>query len=173
MKYQDLFNNFLLNFGRGELQRLFGYSVSETSLQKVASLAQRLFSLQSSDHEAGVTVQMSSNGCIDDLSEFGININFQAPERFLVDISSENGVSIFDGSYLTSVSIHEEGYDESEATNHHSVIDKNVNLRWLKDACDMIVKKGGSQLSGDELAMALCRVLESDKAGDEVLMIVP
>ncbi|KAJ8643830.1 hypothetical protein MRB53_005578 [Persea americana] len=153
---------------KGELQRLFGYSVSETSLQKVASLAQRLFSLQSSDHEAGVTVQMSSNGCIDDLSEFGININFQAPERFLVDISSENGVSIFDGSYLTSVSIHEEGYDESEATNHHSVIDKNVNLRWLKDACDMIVKKGGSQLSGDELAMALCRVLESDKAGDEI-----
>lgn len=118
-------------------------------------------------------MQMSSNGCVDDLIEFGININFQAPVRFLVDKSIENGVSIFDGSYLTSDSVHEEGYDEFEATNHHSVIDKNVNLRWLKDACDMIVKKGGSQLSGDELAMALCRVLESDKAGDEVLMIVP
>ncbi|OAY65889.1 hypothetical protein ACMD2_26336, partial [Ananas comosus] len=43
-----------------------------------------------------------------------------------------------------------------------------VNLRWLKDACDMIVKGGGSLLSGDELAMALSRVLLSNKAGDEI-----
>lgn len=129
--------------------------------------------MQSTNDEAEVTWQVSSIGCVDDLSEFGININFQAPSRFLLDVSSDNGVSIFDGSYLTNVSIPGEGYHESESANHHSVIDKNVNLRWLKDVCDMIVKKGGSQLSGDELAMALCRVLESDKAGDEVLMISP
>jgi activating signal cointegrator complex subunit 3 len=44
-----------------------------------------------------------------------------------------------------------------------------VNLRWLKDQCDLIATSGGSMLSGDELAMALCRVLRSNKAGDEVL----
>ena len=43
-----------------------------------------------------------------------------------------------------------------------------VNLRWLNEACDLIVKGGGSQLSRNELAMALCRVLLSNKAGDEV-----
>ncbi|RRT57594.1 hypothetical protein BHE74_00036487 [Ensete ventricosum] len=52
--------------------------------------------------------------------------------------------------------------------DHNSTADlKTINLRWLKDACDLIVKNGASQLSGDELAMALCRVLLSDKAGDE------
>jgi activating signal cointegrator complex subunit 3 len=47
-----------------------------------------------------------------------------------------------------------------------------VSLRWLKDRCALITKSGGSLLSGDELTMTLCRVLLSNKAGDEVFNVL-
>jgi len=46
-----------------------------------------------------------------------------------------------------------------------------VSLRWLKDQCNLITRSDGS-FSGDELAMALCRVLLSNKAGDEVFNVL-
>ncbi|KAL6011996.1 hypothetical protein ACLOJK_002466 [Asimina triloba] len=148
---------------RRELQELLGYCVSDNSLQKVASLARTLSALQSNDHDTQLINDKSTGECLDDSSEFGANISFQEPARFLLEIPLENGVHVVDESYATSIS------NDHESVNHQPTIEKeNVNLRWLKNACDQIVMKGGSLLSGDELAMALCRVLESDKAGDEI-----
>ncbi|KAL2639649.1 hypothetical protein AAZV13_06G182700 [Glycine max] len=45
---------------------------------------------------------------------------------------------------------------------------EKFNLTWLRDACDKIVKNCNSQLSQDELAMAICRVLYSEKPGEEI-----
>ncbi|XP_077223084.1 U5 small nuclear ribonucleoprotein helicase [Tasmannia lanceolata] len=134
------------NTQRVELQSSLGYSASESSLR-----------------------ESQTNGCLDNLSEFGTDLNFQEPPRFLVDIPLENCVSLTNETYLTSASLPDEWSYDSDSTHQHSGAEKGaVNLRWLKDACDLIVKKGCSQLSGDELAMALCRVLDSDKAGDEI-----
>ncbi|KAJ7519602.1 hypothetical protein O6H91_20G045600 [Diphasiastrum complanatum] len=61
--------------------------------------------------------------------------------------------------------------------NHHfsdgelwgKVKEIGVSLRWLKEICDDIYSAGtGLDLSGDELALAICRVLESDASGDEI-----
>ncbi|KAG0485406.1 hypothetical protein HPP92_009485 [Vanilla planifolia] len=43
-----------------------------------------------------------------------------------------------------------------------------VNLRMLKDACEEIFNQGNTELSGDDLAMTLSRILLSNKAGDEI-----
>ncbi|GKC89958.1 hypothetical protein Tco_1150607 [Tanacetum coccineum] len=42
------------------------------------------------------------------------------------------------------------------------------DLEWLGNECSRIVNSSASQLPQDELAMAICRVLDSDKAGDEI-----
>ncbi|OVA13103.1 hypothetical protein BVC80_8285g13 [Macleaya cordata] len=90
-----------------ELQKLLGYNVPDVKIQKVASLAQRLFILQPSGHEAATVSEAQVDG-------------------------------------------------------------GKVDLRWLREECDHIVNRSGSQLSGDELAMTLCQVLDSDKAVDEI-----
>ncbi|CAM8905302.1 unnamed protein product [Rhodiola kirilowii] len=51
----------------------------------------------------------------------------------------------------------------------NTIVDKaSVDLNWLHDACGSIIKKSTSQLPCDELAMAICRVLDSHKPGDEI-----
>ncbi|KAK3440303.1 hypothetical protein EUGRSUZ_B00583 [Eucalyptus grandis] len=150
---------------KGELQKLVGRVVSETCLQKVASQAQRLSGLQPRDHRA---VAEETNGDMDDV-EFGADLAFHAPSRFLVDISVENG-ELLDEETSTSVSsVHDiwqdaGGYKYSQTASSG----RNYDLSWLRDACDNIVKGNSSSLSRDELAMAICRVLESDKPGEEI-----
>lgn len=113
-----------------------------------------------------------TDGLCESNPEFGFNITFQAPARFLLDVPLENGVATTGDSY-TGSSIFREKHDYYvEATHHLNAAREVVNLRWLKGACDLIVEGGGSLLTGDELAMALCRVLVSNKAGDEVHIII-
>ncbi|KAF3438089.1 hypothetical protein FNV43_RR20845 [Rhamnella rubrinervis] len=152
-----------------ELQKLIGRTISDSSLRKAASQAHQLSGLQPCDHEAALLLPESHvNGSSESL-EFGADLVFQAPARFLVDISLDDGELLGEESTTHPSSHHEEfhchdylNHDNSSADGHH------FNLSWLRDACDQIVRESSSQLSRDELAMAICRVLDSDKPGEEI-----
>lgn len=156
-----------LLFTRGELQKLVGYSAQDSNLQNVAELAHRLYLLQRDDHESESTWIGIADGC-GDATEFGSDIAFKVPSRFLVDVLLENGATS-SGDGFESVVPHE-GQHWMQA--HHALNAERevVSLRWLKDECEVIVKQRSSPLSGDDLAMALCTILLSKKAGDEVLL---
>ncbi|KAH7549222.1 hypothetical protein JRO89_XS13G0000800 [Xanthoceras sorbifolium] len=148
-----------------ELQNLIGHTVSDANLRKVASLAQRLSHLQPIDHDAAFVSESHVTGSSDDI-EFGADLVFLAPARFLVDGSLEGELN---ESIARSSSFHERWFNHNNSTNHHSVVDgRNFNLSWLRDACDRIVRESISQLSRDDLAMAICRVLDSEKPGEEI-----
>lgn len=149
------------------MENLLGHSVSDAKLQKVAYLVQGLWVLQPSDHRAAVVSERLENEGSDDI-EFGADLDFQAPSRFLVNDFLE-GVEIMDeGS--SEPSFHEGWYSHIDSVQHQSAAEGTTfNLSWLRDACDRIVKGSGSQLSLDELAMAICRVLDSEKPGEEVM----
>ncbi|KAK2663355.1 hypothetical protein Ddye_001929 [Dipteronia dyeriana] len=150
-----------------ELQNLIGHAVSDANLQKVASLAQRLSHLQPIDHNAAFVSNNHVNGSCDD-REFGADLVFHAPARFLVDGSLEARELIDDDSTASSSSFHEGWYNHSDSTNYPVVDGRKFNLSWLRDACDRIVRESISQLSGDDLAIAICRVLDSEKPGEEI-----
>lgn len=154
---------------RAQLQRLVGHSITDAGLQRVSALANILFTLQHNGPDAAVAQEKMIDGHQQNDFEFGFDITFHAPARFLLDVPMENGISVAGDSYTDYDILHEEhDYHMESAPQRLNHERGTVNLRWLKDACDLIVKGGGSPLSGDELAMALCRVLLSDKAGDEI-----
>lgn len=149
------------------MQKLIGHAVSDGNLRKAASLARRLFSLQPIDHEKEIVLEGSVNESSEN-TEFGADLVFKAPARFLVDISFED-VLAEESSASSSSSHHEGWYGPPDFIPEHSVSDGGrFNLTWLRDACDQIIKKSTSQLSRDELALAICQVLDSDKPGEEV-----
>eukprot|EP00898_Chlorokybus_atmophyticus_P000832 jgi/Chlat1/174/Chrsp1S03247 len=53
-----------------------------------------------------------------------------------------------------------------EAEGNGSVVD----LHWLKRRCDAVARNGNAsgQLLGDDLALGVCRLLESSRTGDEI-----
>ncbi|MQL70665.1 hypothetical protein Taro_003023 [Colocasia esculenta] len=153
---------------KGELERLIGYSISESHLKKVALSAQRLSELQHNNLETLSIKENTPDVAEDESVEFGSDLAFQAPARFLVDMSLESGLLWENETSISSFSNMEEDKQLWSRSYQFSTSNETVNLRWLRDACDLIVEGGGSQLSADELAMALCRVLESNKAGDEI-----
>lgn len=150
------------------MQKLLGHVVSDTDLWRVASLAQNLFGLMSCDHDPLLVSERNVNGNADDV-EFGADLVFQAPTRFLMDVSLEDGELLGEDSPPPSSSCHEVWYEHSDSLHYPSATDgANFNLSRLRDACDQIVRGSASQLSRDELAMTICRVLDSDKPGEEV-----
>ncbi|THG01810.1 hypothetical protein TEA_006156 [Camellia sinensis var. sinensis] len=151
-----------------ELQKVLGHAVSDASLQKVSSLAQSLSLLQSNDCSDVFVPQRETNRSCDDL-EFGADLVFQCPARFVVDVSLEEGELLGEGT-ASSFSLLQEGlHDCSDPKGYDSAADgKHFNLQWLRDACDKIVKGSTSQLPQDELAMAVCGLLDSEKHGDEI-----
>jgi activating signal cointegrator complex subunit 3 len=145
---------------RNELERLVGYSVQDSVSKKLAQLAQKLRSLQRVNIQE--SVQEDAKGVDgDDTTEFGASFDFRAPARFVIDVDLDDDLSF-----------EKEQHDACGTSTSFSsnAVGGSVNLRWLKDQCDLITTSGGSMLSGDELAMALCRVLRSNKPGDEVLL---
>lgn len=156
---------------RLELQKLLDHAISDASLQKVASLAHRLSLLQSNnDSRDGFVPGNQVNGSADDV-EFGANLVFRPPARFVVDVSLEDGELWGEESALPFSLLQGGGYDFSDTTKYDSTADgKHFDLRWLRNECDKIVKGSTSQLPQDELAMAICRVLDSEKHGDEVIL---
>ncbi|KAF2312854.1 hypothetical protein GH714_040907 [Hevea brasiliensis] len=153
-------------FNRSELQKLTGHAVSDANIQRVATLAQRLSSLQPTSPESALVLESHVNGSGSDL-EFGADLAFQTPARFLVDVTLEDE----EGEETTgSSSLFQDGWqDHNDCGQNHSADDGGkFNLSWLRDACDQIVRESTSQLSQDDLAMAICRVLDSDKPGEEI-----
>ncbi|KAK8934003.1 hypothetical protein KSP39_PZI015224 [Platanthera zijinensis] len=150
---------------RGELQRLVGYSAPDSSLHKVAESAYNLFMLQHGDHETASSWTGITDG-YSDAPEFGSDIAFKVPARFLLEELLENGATPVGDSLMSAIPYERQNLmHEDHASNAER---DNINLRWLKEACERIVRQGSSPLSGDELAMAVCRVLLSNKAGDVI-----
>ncbi|KAI3955130.1 hypothetical protein MKX01_034159 [Papaver californicum] len=152
-----------------ELQKCIGYNLPDIKIQKAASLAQKLFILQPSGHEDDASVskvRVDVGG--ENSTEFGSELVFHAPTRFLIDESLKNELLFEEESSMLS-SLQGEQYNHIESVPNNFVVEKGkVDLRWLRDECDHIVRQSGSQLPRDELAMALCQVLDSDRAGDEI-----
>ncbi|KAF9624190.1 hypothetical protein IFM89_008128 [Coptis chinensis] len=152
-----------------ELQKHLGYTFSDVNIQKAASLAQRLFMLQPNDYEASVASETEVGSIANNGSEFGSELVFNVPARFVADVPMDDGLFLEDESCVTSTSLNEQWVSHFEPTFHQSNdARRSIDLRWLREECGQIVKNGGSQLSGDELAIALCQVLDSDKPGDEI-----
>ncbi|XP_038724943.1 DExH-box ATP-dependent RNA helicase DExH14 isoform X2 [Tripterygium wilfordii] len=153
---------------RLKLQKLIGHAVSDAHLQKVTSLSQMLYGLQPGNCEDGLLSEHREKECWD-VSEFGAELHFQTPTRFLVEVSFDDGDLLGSENIQTSSPFHEGFYDPSEHRyNYAAVIEGTYNLSWLRDACSRIVSESNSQLSRDELAMTICRVLDSDKPGEEI-----
>lgn len=153
---------------RFEIQKLIGHTVADAKLRQVASLAQRLLNLQPSNNNSATSCERSLDA--DENLEFGADLVFQAPSRFLVDVSLDDG-DMMDFESTVPVEFHKEQYGHTGPTDHPVVHGEKFNLTWLRDACDKIVRNCNSQLSRDELAMAICRVLYSEKPGEEVLLV--
>ncbi|KAH1074615.1 hypothetical protein J1N35_026943 [Gossypium stocksii] len=151
-----------------ELQKVIGHGVSHANVRKVSSLAQKLSQSQPRDSGAILGSEKHVNGSGDD-SEFGADLVFKAPARFLVDVSLEDVELLGEESIAPSSSFIEGWHDKNGPINYHGNTDsRNFNLSWLRDSCELIVRGSTSQLSRDDLAMAICRVLDSDKPGEEI-----
>ncbi|KAL2493038.1 U5 small nuclear ribonucleoprotein helicase [Abeliophyllum distichum] len=147
-----------------ELEKLFGDAVSDANLLKVASLAKGLSVLQNIEHGT-VSSSESQNGNNEDL-EFGSDLVFQPPARFLVDLSLEDAE--FPIEETNTSSCNQEWSEYGDSANFRPDNKGIFDLEWLRDACDKIFKESTSPLPPDELAMAICRVLDSEKPGDEI-----
>lgn len=135
---------------REELQRVLGRAVSDSNLRKVVSAVQALSALQTGQ----VCIEAS-----EDVAEFGADLDFRAPRRFVVDSSLED---VLGGEEIVASS--------SSSTTWSPQTDggRKFDLSWLRGECDQVVRGNASQLSRDELALAICQVLASDKPGEEV-----
>ncbi|KAK9116484.1 hypothetical protein Sjap_015431 [Stephania japonica] len=152
-----------------DLRKALGHVVSDANIQKVASLAQDLASCQPNNHKAPLISEQQIEEIGEDNAEFGADFVFHAPARFLVDVPLVDGLLLDDESPIASSSFNAESYGYVEPVVDHSCTDgENRNLRWLREQCGQIVKRSSSQLSRDELATALCQLLDSDKPGDEI-----
>ncbi|GMJ00040.1 hypothetical protein like AT5G61140 [Hibiscus trionum] len=156
-----------INEKKVELQKVIGHGVSYANVRKVSSLAKKLSQSQPSDSGAILRSEKHANGTDD--SEFGADLVFKAPARFLVDVSLEDVELLGEESIAPSSSSFEGWHDKTGPINYHDTAEgRNFNLSWLRDSCERIVRGSTSQLSRDDLAMAICRVLDSDKPGEEI-----
>lgn len=151
---------------RFELQKLVGHTIPDASMLKVASLVERLSSLQNNEHGSGYLPELMSEGSED--VEFGADLAFQPPARFLVDICLDNGEVFLEETSTSSCNREGSSNYDGSANSHPVVGAGSYDLEWLRDACDRIVRASTSQLPRDELAMTICRILDSEKPGDEV-----
>lgn len=153
---------------RSELQKLLGYAVSDGNLQKVVQLARRLCGFQPRNNAAS---QKLDENLTDTDVEFGSNLNFRPPSRFLVDISLEDEENLYPEDLAPSTSLYSNWPAAADAADKHVSNNRiRYDLKWLRESCDLIVQGSGSQLTRDELAMTICRVLDSDKPGEEVFL---
>ncbi|KAL0357444.1 UNVERIFIED_CONTAM: DExH-box ATP-dependent RNA helicase DExH14 [Sesamum calycinum] len=122
--------------------------------------------LVKNEHGTGYLPELVSE--VSEDLEFGADLVFRPPARFLVDISLEDAEILVEET-STSSSNHERWSDYGASANFHpSVSEGNFDLEWLRDTCDRIIRASSSQLPRDELAMTICRILDSDKPGDEI-----
>lgn len=150
----------MLIFNRLELQKLVGHAASDSKVKNVASLARALYSIQPT-HQSETYVNE-----VDDGAEFGADLVFNLPARFLVE-ESLGEIGFQDAENNDAHASFSEGWGDVSDTTKNQFVGK-FDLSWLRDACGQMVRESNSQLSRDELAMAICRFLDSDKPGEEV-----
>lgn len=150
----------MLIFNRLELQNLVGHSASDANVKNVASLARTLYSIQPI-HQFETDAYE-----VDGVAEFGADLVFNLPARFLVEASPDENGYLDVESNDAHASFSQEWSDVSDATKNQNA--GKFDLSWLRNACGQMVTENNSQLSRDELAMAICRFLDSDKPGEEV-----
>ncbi|PKI47749.1 hypothetical protein CRG98_031882, partial [Punica granatum] len=155
---------------RVELEKIVGHAVSVAHVQKVASHAQRLSVLQPGDHGIAINSKEQVNGYSSDV-EFGADLAFHAPSRFLIDVALEDVdlLGIEASASQSLASFHHGWYEDGDSKYNQLADGRSYDLSWLRDLCDVLARDSSSALSGDELAMTICRVLDSDKPGEEVL----
>ncbi|CAI9111861.1 OLC1v1012190C1 [Oldenlandia corymbosa var. corymbosa] len=148
-----------------QLQKLVGHEIPILNIQKVASAVKKLLALQNNDEGTVLMPRLQDEDEQNDDVEFGADLFFQPPARFMVDAILEE-----DDLFVDVNSTHEGvWYENSDIKDYHaSTSGGSFDLEWLRDACNKIVKDSTSQLPQDELAMAICRVLISGKPGDEI-----
>lgn len=148
------------------MQTLVGHTVHEADILKVASLAERLSSLQNTEYGISSLTELVSESSKD--LELGADVVFRPPARFLVDNSQEDTGSLMEET--STLSSNYGGWSDygRSANFHSSVGENNFDLEWLQDVCDKIVSASTSLLPRDELAMTICGILDSEKPGDEV-----
>ncbi|KAL9249225.1 DExH-box ATP-dependent RNA helicase DExH14-like protein [Drosera capensis] len=151
---------------KAELQRVVGRSISDVGLQKVISVTRNLVCLQPQDHLVSIAPSDQSVSCGSKDVEFGAELDFKPPFRFLVDIPVEDE-SLGVESTIPSISL-QNGWHDAEAVHRNVAPGNGYDLKCLRKVCEQIVKKSSSELLGDDLAMAICRVLNSDKHGEEI-----
>ncbi|KAK4804036.1 hypothetical protein SAY86_003853 [Trapa natans] len=160
-------NKFIVS-KKAELEKLAGRAISLAQVQKIVSQVQRLYLSQPVDHVVAM-ISDHVNG-IDDDVEFGIDITFHAPSRFLIDVPLEDVDLVGEepSTSQLSASFPYGWYEDGDSKYNQIVDDRTYNLSWLRDLCGVLVRDGSSALSQDELAMTICRVLDSDKPGEEI-----
>lgn len=164
---------------------MFGPIAPQPTLLKAAELAHklntwRLGRITSSGAEAGSLLS-------GDAVEFGSDLEFRVPAIAAgqLELDSED---YYDGEVLNTRdakklkeapaeqhSSHDRPLEEiySVPEEVHNIQDEGggggTDLRWYKRMCDKAAESGaGAQFSGDELAVAVAHVLESERSGDEV-----
>ncbi|KZV56545.1 hypothetical protein F511_16144 [Dorcoceras hygrometricum] len=147
-----------------ELEKFFGHSVPDANLRKLASLVDRLSGLQKNQQRTmNIPESMSVGG---EELEFGADLPFQPPARFVVDFSLDHReITVDETSTSLSQPEGSSNYGGSASVRPHN--EGNFDLEWLRDACDKIVSESTSHFPRDELAMTICQVLDSEKPGDE------
>lgn len=176
---------------REQLANIFGRTFPNDKILNVASLAHHLSSWRLGSTQDGKKGSRRSGS---DSTEFGVNLGFHIPSLSpddLEDISDDDEDNweelatsvINDSSHLggtpdmsTSISTtpllletaDAHGYSNSKESWQVAAVDGvgGITLRWLWNACEQ-----GGHFSGSDLATAVCRVLESEKSGDEVCIL--
>ncbi|KAI4303767.1 hypothetical protein MLD38_039362 [Melastoma candidum] len=151
-----------------ELQKLVGHTVSETCLRKVSAQARRLASLQPEEHRVAGALDGEPDENTHDV-EFGADLVLFTPSRFLVDVSLDDS-EVLGAEHPSSLTSSHETWFKDHTTNYSQGVADGTkyDLNWLRNECDRIVISSASSLPRDELAMAVCQVLDSDKPGEEI-----
>lgn len=159
---------------REELRAAIG-SFDDRSFEKAKLLVERLQSLESqqrtfSSARSSVLVEKDVSAEF----EFGMDLEFKSPS-YTTSRQVDEEVVDFDWDYETgqpkALMQKEQGSTTeaifSRSPGNADMVEAKGDLRWLKDLCDKIALSGG-QFSGDELAVTILHVLDSEGTGDEV-----
>lgn len=152
-------------------------SFDDTSFQKVKLLVERLQLLEaqqlgSLNARGPMLVEKDASVEI----EFGTDLEFKS-SSYSASRKVDEEVMDFDWDYETGQpkalvqtqqgSTAETIFSRSPGNAIMGMVEAKADLGWLKDLCDKIALSG-AQFSGDELAITILHVLDSEGTGDEI-----
>ncbi|KAH6557100.1 hypothetical protein KP509_1Z134800 [Ceratopteris richardii] len=151
--------------GRKQLSALFG-SISDGSFEKVKLLVQMLHDFEAQQISTSTVTNIVQSDMKSIPNEFGINLDFRVPS---------SGTGWFSEDLIDADWDYERGQPRVRPTRSPALgtefgleaASVKPDLKWLKDLCDRIADSK-TELSGDELAFTIVRILDSEASGDEV-----